>query len=210
MSTHGEQREDRMAWLGVAAGAFMSFGLSLLLWWYQYRVLVPQLEFGSGISRLTDVHGTAYRIKVFNASRRRGAIDLDFDIALHLGQGLVTYREARLIETLTMVRVYTAVDGILRLRPQVSRVMRLDLRASRWKDVSPRLLALLQVDPNSDEEVSLEGLLSATPSVHLCVRVLAYDEVSGSRKYFVSQRYYLGHIRTGAFNGMSVGRDGGW
>src|ERR1700689_1463105 len=109
-----------------------------------------------------------------------------------------------------MIRIHTAAEGVLRLRPKVSRVMRLDLRASSWKDVSPRLLAIARIDPDREGEVALEDLLAATPSTYLSVRVLAYDEVSGSRKYFESQRYYLGHIQSGTFDGLAVGPKGGW
>jgi hypothetical protein len=71
--------------------------------------------------------------------------------------------------------------GVMRLRPKVSRVIRLDMRPHLWRDASPRLLAVAKIDPNADELIALEALLSATPEVYLRVGVLANDEVSGTR-----------------------------
>ena len=84
------------------------------------------------------------------------------------------------------------------------------MRPQLWQDVSPRLLAVAKIDPASQQPILLETLLAATPAAYLRVRVLANDEVSGTRRYFASPRYYLGHIRTGAFRGLSVGPPGGW
>lgn len=147
-----------MDWVGIVGGALVGLALSLALWWVQYRKLVPRLEFARDLSKLTDETGAVYRFKVRNTSRHRGAIDLTFDVALHLGPDLQRYSEARLTATHTLVEIYTAIDGVLRLGPGDSRVVRFDLRMSRWKDLNPRLLTLLSIDPDSDGEAGLEDL----------------------------------------------------
>jgi hypothetical protein len=198
-----------MDWGSLLLGALLGFALSLVLWWVQLRVVVPRLEFGEGISRLTHDGDVTYRFKVMNGGRR-GAVDLAFSVSLHLGSELMAYNEVPAIKTFSILKLYPAADAILQLRPRVSRVVRLDMRPQLWQDVSPRLLAVAKIDPSSEQPVPLESLLAATPSAYLRVRVLANDEVSGTRRYFVSPRYYLGHIRTGAFRGLSVGPPGGW
>jgi hypothetical protein len=198
-----------MDWGGLLVGALFGFALSLVLWWIQLRVVVPRLEFADGISRLTQNGDVTYRVKVMNGGRR-GAVDLAFSVSLYLGSELLAYNEVPTVKTLSILKLHPATDAILQLRPRVSRVVRLDMRPQLWQDTSPSLLAVAKIDPRSDRPVSLESLLAATSSAYLLVRVLANDEVSGTRRYFVSQRYYLGHIRTGAFRGLSVGPPGGW
>jgi hypothetical protein len=196
-------------WGDLLAGATLGFLLSLLLWWIQLRVVVPKLEFANGISRLTADGETLYRFKVYNRGRR-GAVDLRFSVSLHLGKGIITYVEEPRVDTFSILSLYTPTEGVLRLRPAVSRVVRLDMRSCRWQGKSPRLLQVVGIDPSSDADVSLESLLDATPGAYLQIQILAYDDVSGSRRSFVSQRYYRGHIRTGRFHGLVVGSPGGW
>jgi hypothetical protein len=193
-----------MDWTGIVVGALVAFALSLALWWFQYRKLVPRLEFARDLSKLTDSMGSVYRFKVRNTSRYRGAIDLTFDGALHLGPDVQKYSEARLTTTHTLVEIYTAIDGVLRLGPGDSRVVRFDLRMSRWKDLNPRLLTLLSIDPDRDDEVRLEDLLTVVDGADVQVRALAYDEISGSRKYFASKRYGISDVKAGPFDDMVV------
>ncbi|HEY3959234.1 MAG TPA: hypothetical protein VGL68_01855 [Solirubrobacteraceae bacterium] len=198
-----------MDWGGLLLGAALAFIVALAVWWIQLRFAVPRLEFGEAISRLTHEGEAVYRFKVLNRGRR-GAVDLAFSVSLHLGNELISYAEAPATKTFSILKLYPATDGVMRLRPKVSRVIRIDMRPHLWRDASPRLLAVAKIDPDAEELIALEALLSATPAVYLRVGVLANDEVSGTRKYFASQRYYLGHIRTGGFRGLAVGSSGGW
>ncbi len=199
-----------MDWGGLLLGAALAFIVGLAVWWIELRVAVPRLEFGEGISRLTHDDGeVVYSFKVLN-SGRRGAVDLAVTVSLHLGSGLISYVEEPATKTFSMLELHPAADRVMQLRPKVSRVIRLDMRPYLWRDASPRLLAVAKIDPDADELIALEALLSATPAVYLQVGVLANDEVSGTRKYFASRRYYLGHIRTGDFDGLVLGSCGGW
>lgn len=158
--------------------------LSLLLWWIQLRVVVPKLEFADGISRLTTNGETLYRFKIYNRSRR-GAVDLRFAVSLHLGKGVITYVEEPHVDSFSILSLYTPIEGVLRLRPAVSRVVRLDMRSCRWQGTSPQLLRVVGIDPSIDADVSLESLFDATPGAYLQIQALAYDDVSGSRRYFL-------------------------
>ncbi len=200
-----------MDWPSLVVGAFLAFVAAGLLWWVQFRLVVPTLKFGEGISRLTSCGEVIYRFKVLN-SGRRGVTDVCLVVSLYLGKGLVPYVEEPRVESFSIIDIFPATDSVLQLRPGVSRVVQLDMRPSRWAATSPRLLRLAKIDPASQESVSLERLLSVTPEAYFVIRALAYDEVSGSRKYFESHRYYCGHIQTGQFSksGLSVGRQGGW
>jgi hypothetical protein len=198
-----------MDWQGLLVGALLGLIPSLFVLWVQLRVVAPRLAFGQGISRLTHNGESVYRFKVLNAGRR-GAVDLAFAVSLHLGDELISYDEAPRVRTFTILKLYPAADAVIQLRPRVSRVVRLDMRPELWRDASPRLLAVAGIHPGSDEPIRLESLLAATPTAYMRVRVLANDEVSGTRRYFESQRYYAGHIRTGVFRGLAVGAQGGW
>ena len=52
----------------------------------------------------------------------------------------------------------------------------------------------------------LEALLRATPDAFLRARVLAYDEITGSRKFFESGKYRLDDIVRGKYDGLEVVR----
>lgn len=190
----------------MVAGALVGFFLSLSLWWIQYRILVPRLAFSTAISRLHADDGVpVYRIKMQNPSRRRGIIDLSLDVRVYLGKGILTYAEGRVNRTSTSMRIHIAGnDHIMRIAPGTNRIVRLDLRPSRWSNVNPRLLESIGVDPSSDDPVALEALLGVARDGWLRVRVLAFDEFSGSRTYFESQRYYSDQIVRGKFHGLGV------
>ncbi|HEX3692856.1 MAG TPA: hypothetical protein VHU13_05885 [Solirubrobacteraceae bacterium] len=192
--------------IGILAGALIGVSISAGAWWIQYRMLTPDVVFADGISRLSDDIGPVYRLKIANQSRRRGVIDLTFDAVVALGKGVVTYREAALTNTQQSLKIQVRGDRVTRLQPRGNRIRRLDLRGTSWDGVNPRLLAAVGIDPISEQEVPLEQLLAATESAYLQIRVLAYDEVSGSRKYFASPRYRLADIQKGGFVGMKVRR----
>lgn len=173
-------------------------------------MLVPKREFGDVISRLTTNSGdVVYRFKVTNGGRRE-IIDVRFAASLHFGKAAIAYFEEPPLDTYSILRLYPALDGVLRLRPGWSRVVRLDMQSTRWEGVAPQLLELAGIDPDLDATVSLITLLRTTPSAYLQVSVLGYDAVSGSRKYFESKRYFEGHVQTGRFRDLAVGPKGGW
>jgi hypothetical protein len=163
--------------------------------------------FGSGISRLRDSGDVSYRVKFTNVSRR-GIIDLDIDIRLYFGKGVVKYGGRRLARTEYSLGVRTTratPRAVMRVAPGSSRILRLDLRRATWDEASPLLLKSLGIDAMASEEsVDLEQLLDSTVHAHLQVRILAYDEVSGTRKYFSSGVYGKSDIRDGTFHGLVI------
>jgi hypothetical protein len=182
--------------------------LSLALWWFQYRVLVPRITFASGIGKIGDDDPPNYRIKFTNTGRR-GIIDVEIDVRVFFGKGAVEYEGGRrLARTSYSMRILTSSstqNGIMRLTPGSSRILRLDLRRSTWNDVNPRLLEAVGVaDLPADQSIELERLLGATPGAHLQVRLLAYDEVSGTRKFFQSGKQWASDIHEGVFDGLIV------
>lgn len=197
-----------MDWPGIIVGAVAGFGLSLALWWVQYRVLVPRISFASGISKIVDDDPPNYRIKFTNTGRR-AIIDVEVDVRVFFGKGAIEYSDGRrLSRTSYSMRILTSSstqNGIMRVRPGTSRVLRLDLRRSTWDDVNPRLLdaiGIAHIPP--DQSVDLEQLLQSTKGAHLRVRLLAYDEVSGTRKFFQSGRQWAQDIHEGTFDGLMV------
>jgi hypothetical protein len=195
-------------WSGILVGAIAGFGLSLILWWFQYRVLVPRITFASGISKIVDDDPPNYRIKFTNTGRR-GIIDVEVDVRVYIGKGAIQYEGGRrLTGTSYSMRILTSSstqNGIMRVKPGASRVLRLDLRRCTWNDVNPRLLEVAGVaDLPDDESIDLERLLEATETAYLQVRLLAYDEVSGTRKFFQSGKQWAPDIHVGVFDGLIV------
>ncbi len=199
-----------MDWSGILVGAVAGFSLSLALWWIQYRVLVPRITFASGISKIIDDDPPNYRIKFTNTGRR-GIIDVEVDVRVFFGKGAIEYAGGRrLSRTSYSMRLLTSSstqNGIMRVRPGASRVLRLDLRRATWDDVNPRLLEAIGVAPiPPGQSVDLEQLLNGPQRAHLQIRLLAYDEVSGTRKFFQSGRQWVEDIHEGTFDGLMVRR----
>ena len=69
-----------MDWGGILVGAAIGFVLSAVLWAVQLRLFVPRLKFADKISKLSDEDGPVYRVKMMNASRYRGIIDLQVEV----------------------------------------------------------------------------------------------------------------------------------
>lgn len=198
-----------MNWPSILVGALAGFSLSFGLWWVQYRVLVPRITFASGISKIID-DPPNYRIKFTNTGRR-GVIDVEADVRVFFGKGAIEYDGGRrLSRTSYSMRILTSNStqhGIMRVRPGASRILRLDLRRCTWDDVNPRLLDTAGIAQLAgDETVALEQLLTAAEGAHLRVRLLAYDEVSGTRKFFQSGKQWVGDIHEGVFDGLIVRR----
>lgn len=193
-----------MNYAELLVGAGIGLGVSALIWWVQYRLIVPNLEFSPHISKLTSEHGAVYRFKVRNASKRRATVDVVFDVRLYLGHGAVGYIEGS-VRTLQSLDVATRAGTIMYIGPGGSRVVRFDLRKAVWDGANPSYLQAAGISDVPDGgSVSLERLLETTEETYLRVRVLACDEVTGSRKFFRSGEYRLGDIKRGKFNGMRV------
>lgn len=192
-----------MDWAGLAVGALIGFALSLAVWWVQYRVLVPAMAFGEGISKLSNASGVVYRLKIENGGRR-GIIDLTVDVRVFFPSAVVEYSEAPRRRSTASLSITTPNREIMRLGPGQNRMIRLDLRNQTWEPYNPGLLKALGIDPRAAGAVSLEQTLSADPDAYLRVRVLAYDEFSGSRKFFESPKYSPDDIVIGTFDGLNL------
>ena len=56
----------------------------------------------------------------------------------------------------------------------------------------------------NDGSLGMEDLLSLGRVAYLQVNLSAFDEFSGARKVFQSNKYFLSDIRTGRFRGLEV------
>jgi hypothetical protein len=190
-------------WSGLIVGALLGLIVSLAFWWVQYRVLVPRLEFGSQIRKLTSINGPVYSIKVQNVSRWRTVIDVSFQVRLYLGHGVVEYNEGP-VKTLQSLDLRVVPDSVMRIQPGHSQLLRLDLRKTTWSEAPPGHRTAAGIDEVSTADVPLEVLLDRTPAPYVRALVLAYDEVTGSRKFFRSGEYLEKDIKRGRFSGLDV------
>ncbi len=181
-------------YVALGLGAVLGLVVSIVVWWVQFRLITPDLRFSKSISKRVEHGHPTYRFKIDNASRRRGIIDLSLDVRVFFPK----------VGGTVSLHLFTAVgDKIMRVAPKGNRVVRLDLREANWKLAHPGLLQAVGVSPTRDRHVDLETLL-ANEMAYLRIRILAYDELSGSRKFFESGEYRLDDIAEEAVTGVDV------
>jgi hypothetical protein len=72
-----------VAILTTMIGLIGGFILSALLWYITVHLVRPQIIFSNDISKIVDATGRdVYRIKIRNAGRRRGVIDMSIRISV--------------------------------------------------------------------------------------------------------------------------------
>lgn len=144
-----------------------------------------------------------YELRVKNASKRRGVVDLSVGVMLR-ATGLKMFPASR-GTTVLLLPIFHYAHSVLRLVPDKgSRVIRLDIDETfRVASVHHRhAFSMDKYDPKTNNP--LEYLLSQGQGGSLIVEMLGYDEWSGSRKCFESSGYGVGSIVQGQFNGLEI------
>lgn len=190
--------------LSTVIGLLGGVILSAFFWYFITHLIVPKVAFSEQITkRFTVDRKPVYELRVTNASRRRGIVDL-YVTVLVISTGLKMFPGSRGTTTIVLPVSHYA-HNILRLRPRKGfRVIRLDLdKTFQMADQHHRrLFSLDEYDPESKD--ALEYLLSQGENGSLVIEMLGYDEWSGSRKYFQSPSYKIEDIIHGQFDGLHI------
>lgn len=181
----------------AVGGLVAGFALSVVFWWVLNHWLVPEIGFGTGISKLPHSDGRViYRVKIENTGRR-DILDLSCRVRVYLpkmnvrpsGKGNVRIIEIPLHQAHLFV-----------LRAKKTRILWLDLSEAHTEFLPAGAAARI----HSERDGSLETLFEVKPHSYLLIQVLAYDSLSGARKYYVSHKYSADDIAFGDFRGLAV------
>ena len=187
----------------TAIGLLGGVALSALFWYFITHLIVPKVAFSEEITkRFTVDRKPVYELRVRNASKRRAIVDVYVSVVI-ITTGLKMYPGSRGTTTIVFPIKHYA-HSILRLRPHRGfRVIRLNLDETfRTADEHHRRTFSLDKYGSTNKDGPLEYLLSQGENASLDVEMLAYDEWSGSRKYFQSPSYKLEDIVHGQFDGL--------
>lgn len=185
--------------IGLAGG----LGLSALWWYWLAHKVQPTMEFGTGISRLVTNSGdTVYRVKIGNTSKRRGVIDVVIYGRIHF-PGVSPY--LRVIRGTTVTMGLKISNGhVLRIGPASNTFVTFRMDDALNTAEASRILHTLFPITTQRVGLTLEGLLMRSHGAYVRIGVLCFDEWSGSRKYFSSQKYGHEHIAEGVFRGFEL------
>ena len=185
---------------GLVGGFIVS-----VAWWYLLtHRLTPAVRFGEQISVLEGPGGTPrYRIKILNTHRKRRVIDCSVYAALRF-PGVRMYDQAP--ENLNSVKLDLSEDYIVQIAPGNSRVIRVEAQTSIADAFARGSLILERLYPVCEQRgyLSLADILMRSEGAYVVVRILCFDEWSGSRKYFESPRYTKSDLAYGPFKGLTV------
>lgn len=186
-------------WFNLAVNASVSASMgvtaSWIFWLYLTRRLSPRLEFSSKvcISRNNDL--IKYRIKIRN-SGNRAAVDFSAYCLLRV-PGVATG------ENFKLVALRTLDVPLPRLAPKAARVITV-----KTDGLNPRAVETIP-DPlrswlNRNPPSGVDQIIRSFPGSELVLHISAYDEVSGSRKFFRSKPYTESDFLWGYFDQSGV------
>jgi hypothetical protein len=187
--------------VGLLGGLLLSIG-----WWYilAHR-FGPSLKFGEQIGFLYSASGEKrYRIKIVNAGRRRGIIDVS--VRAYIRFPGVSLYPVDMPSNINAIKMLTSTEHIMRLKPKTSQVLQLKFAETVQKSLDEGELLIRKLYPVESQRatLTLESLLKRSHGAFVQIRVLCYDEWSGSRKYFESPKYGAADIAFGKYQGTAV------
>jgi hypothetical protein len=178
--------------------------ISALFWLVTTRGIAPKIVFSPKVSKRFTVTGQpVYELRIANRSKLRGIVDLSISCRV-LAYGLKMFQYS-VGKTRTVLPVPLSVDKVIHLRARDGfRVIRLDLgRLFRTASIHHReVFEMDSYDPHMGDP--LEYLLSRGVSTSFNVEILAYDALSGARRYFSSPAYTADDVTHGRFTGMDL------
>jgi hypothetical protein len=186
-------------------GLLGGLALSAVFWYWTMHIIQPSIEFSPDVSRITDATGAVvYRVKLRNASQRRGVIDLTFGVSIRYPtQATMSGARPSLVVSFG---VATRNAGMYRLAPRRTHLIDMNLSETLRSDSARDIIAALFPVEVQREGLDFEALLRRSAGAHLVVHVLCYDEWSGARRYFKSKSFVASDIKEGFFDGMTVPR----
>ena len=195
----------------ISIGFLFGIIASLLAWWFQSHLIVPNIQFSPFIGKIPSVEnksGYKYRIKLEN-SGKRSVIDIEIMARLRikgvgdfpnnwkvyyipLGDLGITFR----IPIMTRKKTKTSGHTITLDIHEVVEFKKLE-KLERFPD---------NIKQKAKENtLLLEDLLSLGSEANVRIEAFGFDEFSGARKFFKSKFYTIRDIKEGRFyDGLDI------
>jgi len=172
---------------------FLGISASIAAWFILYHLIVPKIVFSKIISKSVKSSapcGYSYRIKLWNIGRR-DVVDLDIYIKLKI-KGLTCQK--KLWHTVELTKRF---DKITYLAAGENRIIPFfPNNTVRFKEkIFPKHIQLR----SKLEILTLEDILKLGSRSFVRVYILGNDTFSGSRKIFLSKKYYINNIKQKCF-----------
>ena len=192
--------------ISISIGFIFGIIASLLAWWFQSHLIVPNIQFSPYISKIPSVEnksGYKYRFKLEN-SGKRSVIDIEIMARLRIkGAGDFPNNWRVYYITLDNFGIGYKIPIITRKKEKKSgHIITLDVN----EIVEFKNLERLERYPDNiklkakENTLLLEDLLSLGSEANIRIEAFGFDEFSGARKFFSSKFYTIHDIREGRFH----------
>jgi hypothetical protein len=199
-----------MSWceiiVNIVVSSITGVGASFAIWWLTFKVWAPNINFAKYISRLkTDENPSGYKYRFkFENTGRRNIIDVEVVARLRikgLRPNFPNNWEVLYLSTSSFDHKKISI-----VRPSSSHhvrpVFEIKVNDERYftKSFFPEGIRNL----SNKGILTLDDILSIGNEANLQILLLAYDEYSGSRKFFESIILTRYHVKDGSYRMNSV------
>ena len=167
--------------LGIIFGVFSS----LLAWYILYHLIIPKIVFASGISKVQSKissNGYTYKVKLLNTGKR-DVIDIDIYVKYKV-KGLTNKKNIW-----NTVELEKRFDKLTYFAKGENRI--LPIFPEKTKRFAEPIFPIEIATKFRNEELMLDDILSLGSDSFIRVYLFGYDKFSGSRRLFLSKKYYL-------------------
>ena len=197
--------------ISISIGFLFGIIASLLAWWFQSHLIVPNIQFSPNISKIPSVDkksGYNYRIKLEN-SGKRSIIDIEIMVKLRI-KGVGDFPNNWRVNYIPLeeMGINYRIPIITRKKEKKSgHIITLDIN----EVVDFKKLETLERYPDNikrkakEKTLLLEDVLRLGSEANIRIEAFGFDEFSGARKFFKSKFYTIHEIKEGRFhNGLDI------
>ena len=197
--------------ISISIGFLFGIIASLLAWWFQSHLIVPNIQFSQNISKIPSVDKKSrykYRIKLEN-SGKRSVIDIEIMARLRI-KGVGDFPNNWRVNYIPLEEM-----GINYRIPIITRKKEIKSGHIITFDVNEvvdfKKLETLERYPDNikrkakEKTLLLEDVLRLGSEANIRIEAFGFDEFSGARKFFKSEFYTIHNIKEGRFhNGLDI------
>ena len=192
----------------ISIGFLFGIIASLLAWWFQSHLIVPNIQFSPFIGKIPSVEnksGYKYRIKLEN-SGKRSVIDIEIMARLRI-KGLGDFPNNWRINYIPLegLGITYRIPVITRKNEKKSgHIITFDVNEVVEFKKLERYPASIKRKAK-ENTLLLEDVLNLGSEANVRIEAFGFDEFSGARKFFKSKFYTIHDIREGRFhNGLDI------
>lgn len=194
----------------ISIGFLFGIIASLLAWWFQFHLIVPNIQFSPYISKIPSVEnksGYKYRIKLEN-SGRRSVIDIEIMVKLRI-KGVGDFPNNWIVNYIPLgdFGITHRIPIIIRKKTETyGHTLTLDVN----EVVEFKNLERLERYPDNikrkakENTLLLEDVLNLGSEANIRIEAFGFDEFSGARKFFKSKFYTIHDIKEGKFHILDI------